>query len=142
MDAAINEQCKFIQSRISECLRKVEGLSTKLKKSNSRLITISLIASGLATLLAGLTAALGPLAGQGPTAWKFTCGAVAAFTALAGVTTGFHQKFSISERLAKAYACAGRLRSLELSLNLSGKELSAAAKEFEEITAAYPEFVL
>jgi hypothetical protein len=141
MDTSINEQSKFIKTKIAECLQKVELLSAGLKKSNSRLITISLIASGLATLLAGLTAALGPLAGQGPPAWKFTCGAVAVFTALAGITTGFHQKFAISERLAKVYACAGRLRSLELSVNLSGKDPVTAAKEFEEITSLYPEFI-
>jgi len=141
MENSFDERGLLLQ-KIKECLRKVEIISTNLKKSNSRYITISLVASALATLLAGLTAVLGPLAGQGASAWRFTCGAVAGFTALAGLMTGLHQRLSIGDRLAKAYACAGRLNALEIALTITKRDPVLVAKEFEEVTASYPDFIL
>ncbi len=142
MENSIDVERQAVQQKIKESLQKVNMHVMKLRSANFRLITISLIASALATLLAGLTAALGPLAGQGPPAWKITCGAVAGFTALAGLMTGLHQKFSISERLAKSFSCAGRLNSLDLALSVSKKDPGAVAKEYEELISNYPDLLL
>ncbi|MGE5798141.1 MAG: hypothetical protein ACM34N_15255 [Ignavibacteria bacterium] len=142
MENSVDAERNIIREKIKESLRKVNAQAGKLKKANSRLIFINLIATAIATLLAGLTAALGPLAGQGPPAWKLTCGAVAGFTALSGLMTGLHQKLSISEKLAKSFACAGRLNSLEISLSISKKDPGIAAKEYEELISSYPELLL
>ncbi|HVO73482.1 MAG TPA: hypothetical protein VMT35_05635 [Ignavibacteriaceae bacterium] len=142
MENSIDKERNIIREKIKESLLKVNTQAARLRSSNFRLITVSLCASAFATLLAGLTAALGPLAGQGAPAWKITCGAVAGFTALAGLMTGLHQKLGISDRLAKSFACAGRLNSLEISLSISKKDPVSIAKEYEELIGSYPELLL
>jgi hypothetical protein len=142
MESSVDAERNVVRERIKESLQKVNAQAVKLRNANFRLVTVSLCVSALATLLAGLTAALGPLAGQGPSAWKLTCAAVAGFTALAGLMTGLHQKLSISDKLAKSFACAGRLNSLEISLALSKKDPETAVKEYEELLTSYPELLV
>lgn len=142
METGSDTERREVQQKIKESLSRVNEQVARLKNANLRMITVSLGASALATLLAGFTAAMGPLAGQGPSAWKITCGAVAGFTALAGLMTGLHQKLSISERLAKSFSCAGRLNSLDLALSISKKDSESAAKEYEELISSYPDLLL
>ena len=127
--------------RIQDSRLKVETVSKNLKKANSRFIYISIIASSLATLLSGLTAALGPLAGQGAPAWKITCGGVAVLTAFAGIFTGLHQRMSIPERLSKCYLCLGKLNSLELALTVTKRDPLGVAKDFEDVIVSYQDFL-
>jgi hypothetical protein len=142
MENSVDAEREAVQQKIKETLYKVNLNVVKLKNANFRLVTTSLAASALATLLAGLTAAMGPLAGQGPSAWKITCGAVAGFTALAGLMTGLHQKLSISERLAKSFSCAGRLNSLDIALSITKRDPAIVAKEYEELIGNYPDLLL
>lgn len=133
-----------MNSIIKESLDKAQQQVAKLRKTNSRFIYISLTASVLATLLAGLTAFNGPIAGQGPPAWKWTCGIVAVFTATATVFTGLHKQLTVSERLAKATECTGKLKSILISLERSG--LSESDKdnilnEYRKVVEVYSEFV-
>ena len=142
MDAPMNEQRIALLSRIKESLVKVESNAARIKRSNTRLLYSSLVASAIATALAGLTAAIGPLAGQGASAWKITCGAVAVLTGFSGLFTGIHQKFSISEKLARAMTCAGRLRALEIALSITLRDPIEVAKEYEELSANYQEILI
>jgi len=121
---------------------KVEALAKKLKKKNSRYVLISIIGSSLATLLAGLTAIYGPLAGAGAPAWKITCGAIAGLTAFSGIFAGLHQKLAIPEHLSRCYACSGRLNALELALTVFNRDISEVAKEYQDITSNYNELFL
>lgn len=131
-----------IKQNINDGLLKSEAHVKKLRIMNSRFIYLSLIASVLATLIAGLTAILGPLAGQGPPAWKATCGLIAVFTAVATVFTGLHKQLTVSERLAKATLCAGKLKSIELTLSINENNTDEALKEYKEVIANYGEFIV
>jgi hypothetical protein len=142
MENSFDEERRLIHQKINEYLQRVDAQVQKLRRANFRLIAASLIASALATLLSGLAAVWGPLGGQGPSAWKLTCGAVAGFTALAGLMTGLHQRLSISDRLAKSFACAGRLDALKIAVTFSKKDPVIVAQEFEEIIASQPELLL
>jgi hypothetical protein len=129
----------FLATRIQENLRRVDGTATRLRRVNVRVQSANLVLTTLATLLAGLTAAGGPLIGEGPPAWRWTCGAIAVITAAAGLTAGFHQRFQLPDKLARALSCAGRLRSLELGLQLSRLTPEEATHEYEQLIASYPE---
>lgn len=130
---------------IKESLDKAQLQVSKLRKTNSRFIYISLIASVLATLLAGFTAVNGkPLTGQGPGAWTWTCGVVAIFTATATVFTGLHKQLTVSERLTKATECAGKLKSVLISLEGSGlkdTDKDSLLTEYKKIVEVYSEFI-
>jgi len=133
-----------MQNEIKESLRKAELSVLKLRKSNSRYIYISLVASVFATLLAGSTAFFGPLAGNGTPAWKWTCGIVAVFTATATVFTGLHKQLSVSERLAKATECVGKLRSIDFGMANSPTESDKAEiiKDYKKVIEVYSEYII
>ncbi|MBV6478921.1 MAG: hypothetical protein HGGPFJEG_01678 [Ignavibacteria bacterium] len=129
---------------IKSSLKTAELKLKKLRETNTRFIVISLIASVLATLLAGSTAFLGPLAGQGPPAWKWTCGIVALFTATATVFTGLHKQLTVSERLAKVTECVGKLRSIDFSYSnaVSEEEKKSSVTEYKKTLEVYGEFLV
>lgn len=132
-----------MESEIKESLSKAKEKLASIRKSNSRFIVVSLVASVLATLLAGSTAALGPLSGQGPVAWKWTCGFVAVLTATATVFTGLQKQFMTSERLAKATECVGKLRAIDFSLSSASSEdeKKSALGEYRKALEIYSEFL-
>ena len=133
-----------METNIKESLNRATSHLSKLRKTNSRFIIISLVASVLATLLAGFTAFNGkPVVGQGAGAWA--CGIVAVFTATATVFTGLHKQLTISERLAKATECVGKLKSLQISLENSGDDESGKKdiiNEYRKVVEVYSEFLL
>jgi len=129
-------------NEIRESLLKSEKNYIKLKKTNSRFIMISLIASVLATLLAGLTAFTGPVAGQGAVAWKWTCGIVAVFTATATIFTGMHKQLSVSDHLTKSLECTGKLKSLSFTIQQEGYNKEEAVKEYKRILELYSEYLV
>lgn len=133
-----------MKEEIFYSLKKAESQVSALRKKNSRFIYISLIASVLATLLAGSTAFVGPLAGQGPSAWKWTCGIVAVFTATATVFTGLHKQLTISERLAKATECVGKLKSINFTLSASNSDSDneEIIKGYKKVLEEYSEYII
>ncbi len=128
---------------IKKSLQKAESSVAKFRKTNSAFIVISLIASVLATLLAGSTALMGPLAGQGPPAWKWTCGIVAVFTATATIFTGLQKQLTISEKLSKATECAGKLRAIDFTISNARNEedRDEAINDYKKVLEVYSEFV-
>ncbi|MDQ3021937.1 MAG: hypothetical protein M3R36_15395 [Bacteroidota bacterium] len=131
-----------MEKEILDSLTKVQSHVSKLRKTNTRFIYVSLIASVMATLIAGLTAFTGPIVGQGAPAWKWTCGVVAIFTATATVFTGLHKQLTISERLAKATECAGKIKSLRISLENSDANKEEILKEYRKIIEVYNEYLV
>lgn len=131
-----------ILQRIRDNLKQAEMRARRLRKTNAVLVYTSIGASGFATIVGGLTAGLGPLIGQGTGAWRFTCGAIAASSAIAGFFTGMHQRLSISERLTRSLSYLGKLRSLEIALTVSQRDPNEVAKEYERIYQEYQEFLV
>ena len=65
METEVQDQRSNLIRLVQEKRKRVEAIARKLRKSNSLFVYLSIIASALATLLAGLTAMMGPLAGSG-----------------------------------------------------------------------------
>jgi hypothetical protein len=126
-------------ARVREHLQRVERRVARLRRLNVQTLALSLVFSTIATLLAGLTAASGPLVGEGPPAWRWSCALIALVTAAATFTTGIQQRFKVPEQLARALACAGQLRSLDLGLELARLAPDAAGAEYEQLLVSYPE---
>jgi hypothetical protein len=140
MHTTASDGRSFLLQRIEQNLRAVEAVAYRLRRTSVRLVAASLGATGAATLAAGMTAATGPLAGEGPPAWRWTCGLIAVATAASGVLTGLQQHLRFPERSAQAQACAGRLRALHVAVGLSRRAPDEVAREDEEILTQYPEF--
>jgi hypothetical protein len=128
--------------RVQHSKRSAEKQLRSLKSRSNWLTYSCLTFSSFATLISGVAAAIGPPFGEGPPAWKLTCGVVALFTASAGVLTGIQQGSHLADELAKASACSSRLSSLELSLSVLGREPMQVAKEYEEVLIQNPHLIL
>lgn len=139
MQTTVGDPRAVLAGRIQEHLRRVERRAARLKRLNVQVIGLNLLFSSVATLLAGVTAAGGPLIGEGGPAWRWTCGIIAVVTAGAAFTTGLQQRFKVPEALARAFACAARLRSLELALQLSRLGPEEIGNEYDQLLTAYPE---
>jgi hypothetical protein len=128
--------------KIREGIRKSDEQTSEMKKKNSRYITTGILASALSTVIAGTAAAVGPVIGQGAPAWKLTCAAVAVCTGVATVFAGLQKQLSIAERLAKATACSGKLRSLEFAITVNNRDTLEVAQEYEGVIANYSDVLL
>lgn len=129
-------------NEIHQTLQKAEEQVKKLRKTNTRYIYISLISSVFATLIAGSTVFLGPLFGAGTTSWKWTCGVVAIFTGTATVFTGLHKQLSVTERLAKATECVGKLKALEFELASGKSNTEDLVRDYKRIIELYSEYIV
>jgi hypothetical protein len=136
------EARSVLLEKIRDGIRKSDVLSATLKKRNSRYITVGIVASALSTVIAGATAAIGPVIAQGPPGWKLTCGLVAVCAGVATVFNGLQQQLSIAEKLAKATSCSGKLHSLEFALTINNRVPSEVVREYETLLSTYPEIVL
>lgn len=140
MQTTASDGRTFLLQRIEQHLRAAEAASLSLRRANLYLVAASLCTAALATLIAGLTAATGPLAGEGPPAWRWTCGVIAVVTATSGILTGLLQHLRLQERSAQALACTGRLRALHVALGLARRDPGDVARDYEEVLSQYPEF--
>jgi hypothetical protein len=121
---------------------KTENHARRLRRASSVYTYTSVTCSSLATLVAGWAAALGPMVGEGPIAWKFTCGIVAIFTATATLLNGMQQGTRLSDRVSKAVACAGGLSALEVALTVTGRDIPEVSKEYEALVAQHQDLLL
>jgi hypothetical protein len=129
----------LIAQRIPEHVRQAKSYGTGLKRLRDVLIGAALGGSGLATLVAGVTAANGPVIGSGPAGWSLACTAAAVLSLVGGVSAGMKEQLQVSERAAKANECLGRLGALEASLVTGIRGRTEIAAEYENILKAYPD---
>ena len=116
---------------------KAEQKQRSLRRSNTQTIIIGLLAGTFATIFAGYTAASNsPLMN-----WRWASALVAVFTFCATISTGIQKQFDISGNLSKVSGCLGRLKALELAVQLGIRPRGEIAKECENIAVQYPEFI-
>lgn len=132
---------EMILSKIRESIEHAEFESARLRRRNSRLTGTGILAGGLSTAVGALAVTFGPMVSQGG-GWELTCGIATLLTACATVCMGFCQQFAVPDHLARATACAGRLRALEVQLSLGGRSHAEVASEYEEIMAFYCDLTL
>ncbi|MCA9973531.1 MAG: hypothetical protein KC425_25105 [Anaerolineales bacterium] len=127
--------------RVQANLQQAEETVAGLRQTNTRLMAASLASSAGSTLVAGVTAALGPVVGAGIPGWRAACVVAAVFGFVATLTAGLHQRLKVAERLSKGRRCVGRLRSLDAMLATGSHEWREMTAEYEDITKTHPEFI-
>ena len=139
--SAISEQRDAMLERIRGGLRTAEGRAQNLRRRSSQLILVNLVCGALGTVVSGLAAAAGPVAGTGPHAWKLTCAAVALLTASSTFFSGLNQQLAVPDHLAKATMCVARLHALEMEITVTNRDLADVTRQYEDLIASHQEFM-
>jgi len=126
---------------VKESLRRAEQRAVGLRKTNTQLLVASIVSSAATVLVAGGTAAAGPVVGQGIPGWRMACVVAAILAALSTVCTGLTQQLKIGDRLSQGNLCVGRLKSLDVAIVTGGHAWEEITKEYAEIARIYPEFI-
>ena len=127
--------------RVKASLRKAEKIDSGLRKANTRLLIAGIASSAASTLVAGITAAQGPVVGEGIEGWRVACIVAAVFGFASTVSTGLSQQLKISDRLSEGIQCIGKLRSLDVIITTGSQSWEEIIKEYEEIAKTYPELI-
>lgn len=108
----------------------------RVQRYEVRALVTTLVASGAATVLAGVPAAAGKAVGTG--SWRLTCAITATLAAIGTVVTAIRQHVAGSERVAKAEACVGRLRALSYGTSVGAVAPADVDAAYQEILKEYP----
>jgi hypothetical protein len=135
------EDREALVQRVKASLQKAEGAVSSLRTTSTRLIVAGVVSSAAATLVAGITAANGPVVGDGIEGWRAACLVAALFAFVSTISTGVNQQLKFNDRLAEGTQCVGQLRSLELAVATGSRNWAETVQEYEEIAKSYPEFI-
>ena len=145
MGQGIQNHAEFI-NLVKTSLNTAKNKTDKIRRTNSQLFVANVVSPAAATLLAGLTAAVGgnqifqqAAAQSNDGGWKLACILVAIFGFIATVSGMFKKQFD--DRLVQGNQCVGRLLSLDLAITTGSSGWEEAAKEYGEIVKAFPEFI-
>ena len=132
---------KALTQSVKASLRKAEERTAGLRKANTRLLVSGMASSAASTLVAGITAAQGPVIGEGAEGWRVACIVAAVFGFASTVSTGLVQQLKIGDRLSKGNQCLGKLRALDVSITTGSRSWKEIAEEYEEIARTCPELI-
>lgn len=141
MSADQNAQRSVLSKKLRSSLEQAGNFVKKRKKLNTALVVSSVISSAAATLIAGLTAAQGPVVGTGTEGWRMACTAAAVFGFSATVSSGISQQLKVNEKLVLGTQCLKQLQTLDIGLSTGSKDIDEAAQEYRDIVHTYPEMM-
>lgn len=124
---------------IRESLENAEKNAQSMKKKSSWLLFSSIITSAASTLVAAFAVAQGPVVGEGIPGWRTTCTIAAILSFATTVSVGLNQQFGMNDRVVKANECAGKLKSLDVSIATGSRNWEEIGTEYEAIVREYPE---
>lgn len=127
--------------RLKQSLQYTKVRTAKLQKMHTGFMVTSIVSSSATTLVAAITAAQGPIIGDGPAGWKISCIIAAVFGFAATLCIGLNQQLKVSDRLSKSHECLGRLQSLDVATAIGSREPKQIMKEYEELVRTFPEFI-
>lgn len=130
----------FVQM-VKDSLRKAREYTSGLRKRNTRLLITGMICSAGTTLVAGGTAATGPVVGSGDAGWRIACIVAAILAFISTVSTAITTQLKFDERLTKGNQCVGQLEALNVSILTGTENWKEAAKEYREIVKAYSAYI-
>jgi hypothetical protein len=137
----VDNRGQVLAQHVQNSLAKAEADVNGLGKRNMRMIVTGLSSSAAATLVAGVTAAGGPVVGTGIPGWRLACSVAAILAFIATVVTGVQQQLKYEERLVNGNQCVGRLRALDVALTTGSRSMEDIVKEYEDIAKNYPDFI-
>ena len=130
-----------LSKSIESSLRKAEGIVAGFRKTNNCIQITTIVSSGAATLVAGLTAALGTTGDIGTDGWRTACVIAAIFGFISTVSTGIGQQLKISDRLSEGKQCVRKLRYLNVTITTGMSNWDEISREFEETAKSFPEYI-
>jgi hypothetical protein len=128
--------------RIKSSLREIERHTVQLRRTHLRLVLASVFSSGVTTLVAGITAAQGPIVGSGPSGWRLSCIVAAGFAFVSAVSVGLSQQLHLSDRLSTAHQVLGRLRFLDVAIDTGNRSWETIMEEYADIVKTFPDTLL
>ncbi len=144
-DKGIQSHDAFINS-VKASLNTAKIKTARIRKTDSQLFVANVVSPAAATLLAGLTAAVGgntlfvqAASQSNDGGWRLACILVAIFGFIATVSGMFKKQFD--DRLVQGNQCVGRLLSLDLAITTDSSNWEDLTKEYREIVKAFPEFI-
>jgi hypothetical protein len=144
-DKGTQSQDAFINS-VKASLDTAKIKTARIRKTDSQLFVANVVSPAAATLLAGLTAAVGgntlfvqAASQSNDGGWRLACILVAIFGFIATVSGMFKKQFD--DRLVQGNQCVGRLLSLDLAITTGSSNWEEVTKEYREIVKAFPEFI-
>ena len=124
--------------RVRRSLEKAERHASRLRNTNTRLLIFGVFNSGVSTLVTGVTAAQGPVVGEGIPGWRMACIVGAVFGFATTVSVGLNQQLKLGERLSEANQRLGRLKFLDVAMDTGSRTWAEISEEYEEILRTYP----
>ncbi len=132
----------LLAQKIAESLQKTRAEVDRLRRINTFAIVFGLLSSAATTLVTGITAAHGPVVGEGPTGWKMSCLVAAILAFVATISVGLPQQLQLGDRLAQYNQALGRLKSLDVAIVTASRSWDEIAHEYEDIVRTYPNIIL
>jgi hypothetical protein len=127
-----------LQQTVQASLDRASGRISQLSLLRTVLVSITLAAGAISTLLAGLSGITGsPVVGSGDAGWGLTCVLAAVLTLIGTLASGANEQFHISETLDKARSCAGRLNALQVALSVGNLAVADVANKYADVVAEY-----
>lgn len=81
------------------------------------------------------------MVGEGTPGWRMACIAAAAFGLLSTLSSGASQQLKVSDRYTDCKECAGKLKSLQITIATGSRPWEEIALEYEGIVRSYPDLV-
>ena len=141
MSSEPNQNREVLTQRVRSSLKKADEFVKGRKKINTGLLVTGMTSSAAATLIAGITAAGGPVIGSGTEGWRLACILAAVFGFASTLSTGLNQQLKASDLIVEGTQCARKLRSLELGISTGSKNWEEVSKDYEEIINNFPGFI-
>ena len=139
MSQELEQNQDALARRVRQSLKKAEQYASRVRTRNTRLLVLGVFNSGVSTLVTGVTAALGPVVGDGIPGWRLACAVGAVFGFATTVSVGLNQQLKLGERLSEANQCLGRLKFLDVAMETGSRSWTEISEEYEEILRTYPD---
>jgi hypothetical protein len=126
---------QIVQGSLQSGQARIAGL----RKTHLWLLLASIVSSAITTLVAGVTAAAGPVVSEGVAGWRLACIVAAVFGFASTACTTLTQEMKIGERLVQGTQCVGRLKALDVAIATGSHSWEEITKEYTDIVKVYPD---
>jgi hypothetical protein len=135
------ETRRDLQESVKASLRKAEGIVSVHRNKNTLLLATTLISSAGATMVTGVTAAIGQAASIGTEGWRTACIIAAIFGFISTISVGLSEQLRMSDRLSEEKFVLSKLRHLDVVITTGRISWEEITMEYEEIAKDYPELI-
>ena len=142
MPKDLSQNRDLLTQSVKRSLKKAEGIISGRKKTNTGLLFAGMTTSAASTLVAGITAAQGPLIGTGIEGWRVACIIAAVFGFASTIITGLSQQLKVNDRVIEGNQCVSKLRALDVGIITGSRNREEIIGDYEGLAKTYPEFII